>query len=444
MNYEETLAYLTNLTKFGINLGLERITELLRRLGNPHLAGESPAFVHIGGTNGKGSTAVMVARVLQAAGHRVGLFTSPHLHCYTERTRINGQPIPKEAVTELVGQMKPALEAMVAEGFEHPTEFEVWTALSLLYFYREQVDLAVLEVGLGGAIDSTNVVTPVVAAITNVSLDHLDYLGNTVAEIARVKAGIIKSGVPVVTASDDPVVLAELATVADRLQAPLIRVVPEVGGADPVTVSWTVANSSGLIDVQGRTGNYGWLQPPLAGAHQQVNLATAVAVLEVIREQGFPWETDQLKKGLVATVWPARQEWLGNVLLDGAHNVAGALSLAKTLREQYAGWRKVLVLGMLGDKEREAVVRILAPLAEHVIVTRPNSPRAGNWTALAAIVAAAGLAVTEIEDIGEAVATACSLADHWQAQTEKVMVVVTGSLYMVADARKWLLARETL
>ncbi|RYD01780.1 hypothetical protein N752_28400 [Desulforamulus aquiferis] len=198
MIYEQSIDYLKGLTKFGINLGLGRIEELLRRLGNPH---RRLKIVHIGGTNGKGSTTAMVASILGAAGYKVGRFTSPHLHSYTERFVINGVAIPEIKLVELISYIKPFLEEMVSDGYEHPTEFEVSTALALVYFEREATDYVVLEVGMGGAIDSTNIVTPLVSVITNVSLDHVDYLGGTVEEIARVKAGIIKQNTPVITAA---------------------------------------------------------------------------------------------------------------------------------------------------------------------------------------------------------------------------------------------------
>jgi len=192
------LDYLANLTKFGVNFGLSRIEELLSRLGNPH---QFLKVAHIGGTNGKGSTTAMLANILQSAGYKVGTFTSPHLHSYCERFRINGEEIGGSRIAGLIADLLPHLEAMVSEGFEHPTEFEVSTALAFQYFYQENVDFLVLEVGMGGAVDSTNVIAPVLAVITNVSIDHTDYLGKSVREIAEVKSGIIKPGVPTVTAA---------------------------------------------------------------------------------------------------------------------------------------------------------------------------------------------------------------------------------------------------
>lgn len=218
------MEYVKGLTKFGINLGLGRIEELLKRLNNPHL---NLKIIHVGGTNGKGSTTAMLAAILQEAGYRVGTFTSPHLHSYTERFRINGVNIPEESIAALISEIRPHLEAMVVEGFEHPTEFEVATAVAFLYFNREKVDYLVLEVGLGGAIDSTNVVMPMVSVITNVAMDHMNYLGNTIREIARIKAGIIKPGIPVVTAAEGEG-LEIIKEVSLENNSPLIRVGQDV------------------------------------------------------------------------------------------------------------------------------------------------------------------------------------------------------------------------
>ncbi|MFZ5592371.1 MAG: bifunctional folylpolyglutamate synthase/dihydrofolate synthase, partial [Bacillota bacterium] len=277
MDYQQALAFLQNLTKFGINFGLGRITHLLGLLGNPQ---ESLKIVHIGGTNGKGSTSTMVAAVLQEAGYKTGVFTSPHLHDYTERYCINGRPASREDIAALLTEMRPYLEKMVGEGLEHPTEFEVCTALAFLYFYRQQVDYLVLEVGLGGAIDSTNVASPLVAVITNVAMDHMDYLGNTIREIATVKAGIIKPNTPVVTAAAGEA-LEVIQDFCQQKEAPLYVV-----GKD---ISWQEKSFSfakQVIDVQGRLGTYRELELPLAGRHQQVNAATAIAVLEVLMEKG--------------------------------------------------------------------------------------------------------------------------------------------------------------
>jgi len=431
MNFHEAMEYLANLTKFGFNFGLGRIQELLRRLGDPHL---SLRVIHIGGTNGKGSTAVMVAGILREAGCRAGVFTSPHLHAYTERYRIGGAEISGVKVAGLITELRPHLEAMVAEGFEHPTEFEVSTALAFLYFYREKVDYLVLEVGLGGAIDSTNVITPLVAVITNVAMDHMDYLGNTIREIAAVKAGIVKRGVPLVTAADNRAALAVLEAACRDLGAPLILV-----GRDVTVEPGESAPAAHRFAIQGRLGRYPDLRLPLAGLHQLVNAATAVAAVEVLAEAGAAVPLKAVRGGLAATRWPARLETVRErplVIIDGAHNYDGAKCLARAIRDSHPGRRLVLVLGMLGDKERSKVVAELAPLAQAVVVTRPNSPRAGEWQAMAEEARRYAPSVAVLEDIGAAVEQALRLAGPQD------LVVITGSLYMVAEARELLLGRS--
>src|SRR5665648_912517 len=276
-DYQESLDYLVNLTTFGMNFGLGRIQELLKRLGNPE---KSLRVVHVGGTNGKGSTAVMIARILQEAGYKIGFFSSPHMHDWRERMVINGQMIPKGKVIQAISRVRPYLEAMVAEGFEHPTEFEVSTALAFLYFAEEKVDFALIEVGLGGAIDSTNVVSPLISVITNIAMDHMDYLGNDLISIAKVKAGIIKPHSVVVTASDDTNVIDVFREQAMAVNVPLWLV-----GED---VRWESTRTGELeqeFNLIGLNATYSKLRLPLIGFHQLRNAATAVTVCELLQTQ---------------------------------------------------------------------------------------------------------------------------------------------------------------
>lgn len=408
-----------------MNFGLERITELLRRLGDPH---RRIKVIHVGGTNGKGSTTAMLAAVLQSAGYRVGTFTSPHLHSYTERYRINGVEIDPRQVANLITRLRSHLEAMVREGFEHPTEFEVSTALAFCYFTEEAVDYLVLEVGLGGAIDSTNVVNPLVSVVTNVAMDHMDYLGNTLPDIARVKAGIIKTGVPVVTASDTPEVLAVILETCREKGCRLLQV-----GRD-VTCTYGEHSLRGqYFSYHGLKVNYPNLWIPLIGQHQVVNAATAIAALEILADQGVHIAENELRDGLSNTVWPARLELIGNkppVLIDGAHNYDGARSLRQALDAYFPDRDIIMVLGMLGDKERARVVAELVPRARSVIITRPNSPRAGDWMQMAHQARRFVSDVDALESIPDAV-----LAGIKQAR-EGDLVCITGSLYMVAEARE--------
>lgn len=367
-DYQESLDYLVNLTTFGINFGLGRIQELLKRLGNPE---KSLRVVHVGGTNGKGSTAVMIARILQEAGYKVGFFSSPHMHDWRERMVINGQMIPKGKVIQAISSVRPYLEAMVAEGFEHPTEFEVSTALAFLYFAEEKVDFAVIEVGLGGAIDSTNVVSPLISVITNIAMDHTDYLGNDLISIAKVKAGIIKPNSLVVTASVDPDVIDVFREQAKALDVPLWLV-----GED---VHWQSTWSGELeqeFELEGLNATYSKLRLHLMGLHQLRNAATAVTVCELLQTKyGAHIPEEAIYAGLREVKWPGRLEMLSlkpKILLDGAHNLDGAQALAQAI-PLYTRDRLILCLGMLADKEREKVVKLLVPLADEVIITRPDS-----------------------------------------------------------------------
>ena len=426
--YQEGLQYLVELTTFGINFGLGRIQELLKRLGNPE---KSLRVIHVGGTNGKGSTTIMMAHILRAAGHKVGVYTSPHLHDYRERMTINGQMIPKEKVLRQIMRVRPHLENMVAEGFEHPTEFEVSTAMAFLYFSEENLDFALIEVGLGGAIDSTNVVSPLISVLTNVAMDHMDYLGSDVVSIAQVKAGIIKPQSIVVTASENPDVINVLREKAASLSVPLKLV-----GEDVHFESKWSNELEQEFDLVGLNATYPKLHLRLVGFHQLRNAATAVTVCELLQsEYGVNIPQEAIYTGLREAEWPGRLELFSlkpKVLLDGAHNVDGAKALEQAM-PLYTRDRLILCLGMLADKERENVVRMLVPMADEIIITRPNSPRAGDWQALGELAKQYGRPVTCIENPKEAVLFALTRVG------EKDMLCVTGSIYMLADARQALI-----
>ena len=445
LSYEKAIEYLQNLTTFGINLGLGRITELLHRLGDPH---RQIKVVHVGGTNGKGSVCAMLVNVLQQAGYRTGSFTSPHLHSYTERFQINGQPIGERALALLISRLRPHLAAMEAEGFEHPTEFEVSTALAFCYFVSAKVDLVVLEVGLGGAIDSTNVVTPLVSVITNVAMDHIDYLGHTVEEIAQVKTGIIKPGIPTVSGIGyrdntdtqchegvpDEGALAVLEEVCRQKESSLVLV-----GRDINVVYGNYSIKGQYFDYQGLKWQMKDLCLSLLGRHQVVNAALALATLEILGVQGYPVLEEALRYGLKHVIWPARLELLGDspqFLLDGAHNYAGACSLSRALTDYFPEQKKVFVLGMLGDKERLKVIAQLAPLAHEIIITKPNHPRAGDWRQLAVMAKRYVDQVAVIENLPLALESSVTKAGLG------CLVCITGSLYMVAEAREWVLKRQ--
>ncbi|HHX50000.1 MAG TPA: bifunctional folylpolyglutamate synthase/dihydrofolate synthase, partial [Clostridia bacterium] len=382
------------------------------------------------------STCAMVSSMLQLAGYRVGMFISPHLHSYTERMRIDGKDIPRETIARLLTRMRPLLEKMVQEGYEHPTEFEVNTALALQYFFEEKVDFAILEVGLGGAIDSTNVVNPLVAVITNVGMDHMEYLGNTLEEITRIKGGIIKPGSLVVTASSLPWVLQVLEDISRQQKARLIKVGEEIR---PTLLTSSLQGIT--FDVQGPGWHYNKLAVPLIGEHQVQNGATAVTVIECLKEQGYSIPEEAVRQGLGQVVWPARLEVLAEnpiVLVDIAHNVDGAVTLRQSLEKIFHYRRLILVVGMLADKERKKFMDILAPLANILIITKPNSPRAEGWEELATMAGNHVARIEVYENSQEAVRRGLELAQ------KEDLLCITGSLYLVADAREMLLKNNNV
>ncbi|RNC29952.1 MAG: Folylpolyglutamate synthase [Candidatus Dichloromethanomonas elyunquensis] len=428
----EAMDFIKNLTKFGINLGLHRIRSLLQRLGNPH---QGLKIVHIGGTNGKGSTTAILQSVLKQAGYRAGMFISPHLHDYRERIRINDELISCQDITRGIAKMRPILEEMAAEGIEHPTEFEVSTALALWYFAEKQPDFVLLEVGLGGEIDSTNVVTPVISVLTSISMDHMDYLGESLPEITEVKAGIIKEGVPVITSVDNPESLQIIQHHTEKKKSALIQVGNEV--------RWEKdEGKQNSFHYHGLKYHYFGLRLSLYGDHQFINASAALAVCEMLAELfKINIEEKAVRQGLITVQWPGRLEMISQrpkILLDGAHNVDGMKTLVRALQE-YAGGpfqrkRLLLCIGILRDKEVGKIIQLIAPLADEIIITKPDSPRAGDWKAIA------GLAekyldsskIHVIEDPAQAVKEGIRMME-----TDDLLCV-TGSLYMISEVRKYL------
>ncbi len=424
MNYPDALSYVHSLYRFGSRLGLERIRTLLEMAGNPH---QDMKFVHVAGTNGKGSTVAMIASILRSAGLRVGCFISPYLERFTERIVVSGREIPEEAVADLVSRLRPLAERMGREG-EHPTEFEFVTAMGFLYFKEQQVDVVCLEVGLGGRFDATNAIErPLVSVITSVGFDHTDRLGDTLEQIAFEKAGIIKPGCPVVSAPQPQAALAVLREVAAKRGSPLTLV-----GED---VRWTIVSHSwkGLvIDVAIDGRRYEDLYVRLPGAHQAVNATAAVAALEVLRERGLTVGPEHIRRGLREVKWPGRLEVLSRqpyIVLDGAHNQDGARALAAALRELFPGRRVTLVLGLLRDRPALRFLRYVQPVVDELIVTKPLSPRALDPEVLAVHAGGLGLSVQVVPDLRKALLRARSLCEP------SGVLCVSGSLYLVGPAR---------
>lgn len=427
MDYQQALQKMAELARFGINPGLSRISELMRRLGHPQQ--RIGHYIHIGGTNGKGSVAAMLNSISIAAGRRTALFTSPHLHSHTERYQINGQPIAEADFAAVAEPVFAALDAMLADGWESPTEFEVATAIALSYFAREQAELAIVEVGMGGSIDSTNVIDAELSIITNIAFDHMDYLGQTLEEIAQVKAGIIKPGATVLSGASGAA-LAVIAAEAERQGARLLAL-----NRDIYYQTVLLSDSGAFLRVGLLQSTYPKLFLPLLGAYQIPNCALAVAAAELA---GFK-ERD-IVSGLLRVQWPGRLEVLSRdplLVVDGAHNAAGMAALAESLHLYWPGRRILCLLGMLADKQREQALEPLLPLLKQAIITPPPySSRVGDWQKLADICAAGGVPAQLIEDNQAAGEQALSLL----RQGEFDMLLVCGSLYLLGPLRRQLLS----
>lgn len=405
--YAETLQRLESLGRLGVRLGLDATLEVLARLSTPQ---RRFAAVHLAGTNGKGSTAAMLAACLQAAGIRTGLYTSPHLSRFTERIRVDGEEIGREQVADLADEV---LGQGVPLSF-----FEAVTAMAFLCFARQGVELAVVETGLGGRLDATNVLTPLVCALTCIDLDHTDLLGSLPAQVAAEKAGIIKPGVPVASAAARPEVERVIAARAAELGAPL---------------SWherdfRLEQRGPELVYTGPEWQVEGLQPGLAGPFQRENAALCLAVLEHLRQRGFAVEPEAVRRGLAAVRWPGRMEWVGDdLLLDGAHNPAGARALAAALPRDR---QFTVVLGLIGAREASELVAPLLPHVGRLVLTRPQSPRALAPERLAASVEGLGCRAEVAPDLASALSLARGFEDP---------VLVTGSLYLVGEARQLLL-----
>lgn len=429
MNYVESLEYLDSLGKFGIQLGMERIEGLLRELGNPE---QKIKTVHVTGTNGKGSVSSMITNIILAAGLKVGKFTSPHLVKYNERIELNGKDISDEDFAMTITAVKVAADSIVRKGVcEQPTQFEILTAAAFLYFHLQKVDYAVIEVGLGGLWDSTNIITPVVSVITNVSLDHTDRCGSTVARIAMQKAGIIKEKVPVVTAAEGEEVLGPIVTMAMFKEAPVYLYGKAFYGTE-------VTSSMDGQKFTLHAGDYyhSDYEIKLPGEHQIKNTSVAIVAAKLVSKQDARINEIALHMGVANTLWPGRLERIAqkpDLILDGAHNPDGALALRKALDKYYPGKKVHFVFGMMGDKDMSGVIKTLIKADDVVLTVRADSGvRAAEADALANLVGANAVAESDLQT---AYHKAMSLAG------EDGVVCVCGSLYLVGEF-KAMLQRE--
>lgn len=411
---------------------LRRVTGFLEMLGNPHLA--TPA-VHIAGTKGKGSTAAMTDAIIYASGYRTGFYSSPHLHTFRERIRLDGDPAAEERFAELVESMAP-VEARLEQETDlgAVTLFEFMTAMAFQCFANEKVDLQTIEVGLGGRLDATNVVHPEVCAITSISLDHMAILGDTLQEIAGDKAGIVKREIPVVVGPQRPEALGVVLRAAAEKEAPVIRV-----GND---LSWELreADSTGQSAViHGRVNDYD-VKIPLLGSYQLENAATAVGIAEVLKDKGWQISAESIQEGLSRVSWPCRLEVLARqplIVCDGAHNVYSMETMLKSLRQYFEYNRLLVVAGFSRDKSVGGMVEALRPVADMAIATRSRHPRSMAPNAVADL-----LRQTGVKCLGQSgtVAQALQLAREEAAPDD--LILATGSLFVAAEAREEALGIE--
>ena len=424
MTYEQALAYFESLGKFGIQLGLARIEALLERLGHPERRFRS---VHVTGTNGKGSTTAMIAAILNEAGIRTGMYTSPHLIDYPERLQLCGANISRQAFAEVIDRTKAAADAMIDEGLENPTEFEVLTAAAFLWFAREQAEIVVVEVGLGGLLDSTNVILPELAVITNVTLEHTDRCGDTVEEIAHHKAGIIKPGVPVVTGAAGAA-LAVIEAAAKRNGAAC-----EVLGREFMVTGSRLDRQRQNFELRvGQTPAEAY-SIRLLGRHQTANAALAVRACQLLAQRDERLTPAVIRDGLAKAVWPGRFEIFSRaplLILDGAHNPDGIRTLRQTLDEVFPDRAIVFLFGVLADKNHAEMARTLFRRCDRVVVVRPHSDRAAAVEDIAREIIDAVAAVKTGATIGEGL----ELAKEWAGPGG--IVCAAGSLYMIGEVRR--------
>ena len=417
MTYEQALSYIHNVCWMGSKPGLERTFSLLEKLGNPH---EKLKFIHIGGTNGKGSTAAMLSTILEKAGYRVGLYTSPFIMRFNERMQVNHEQIGDEELAALTEEIRPFADAME----DKPTEFELITALAMLYFKRKNCDIVVLEVGMGGELDSTNVIpAPEVAILTAMGMDHVRELGPTMADVARAKAGIIKSGCSVVSYGGNADADAVFAEVCNEKNVTLRT--PDFSTITP-----------GEFNLDGQFFSYqDWqnVSIPLVGRYQMNNAAVVLETVALLREKGWNLSDETVREGLRVTRWPARFEILQRdpvFIVDGGHNPHGIRATADSLQRLFPGRKFSFVTGVMADKDVEEILGLITPLAARFFTVKPGNPRAMDAEVLADRIRALGVEAIPCENVADGVKRAI------EAEGKDGVACALGSLYMSGEVRE--------
>ena len=420
MTYEETLNYIHSICWKWTKPGLERTQALLEKVGNPE---KSLKFIHIGGTNGKGSTAAMLSSIMEEAGYKVGLYTSPYINRFNERMQINHQQIPDDELVTITEMVRPYADAMQ----DPPTEFELITVIAMLYFARNNCDIVVLEVGMGGLLDSTNVIdAPEVAVLTAMGMDHINELGPTMADVARAKAGIIKAGCSVVSYGGNEEADPVFAETCSRLGVSLRT--PDFSAIVP-----------GTFNLDGQFfSSKEWkdLSIPLVGSYQMKNASTVLEAVEALRERGWNIAEEHVRRGMANTKWPARFEVLRRdpvFIVDGGHNPHGIQGTAESLKRLFPGKKFTFVTGVMADKDVESILGLVVPLAARFYTVCPENPRAMKAPVLAERIRAMGVEAEPCGSIAEGVAKAI------EAESPDGVAVALGSLYMSGDIRACLL-----
>lgn len=433
MDFDQAVAYLDGLNKFPSQFGLERISALARAFGSPHLA---LRVIHVGGTNGKGSTCTFTASILQEAGYRVGLYLSPYVYDLRERIQVNGRMIPKQEFADIVSEIQPIAEDLEAAGLGQINEFEVKTMAAYLYFAREKVDFAVLEVGIGGRFDATNIVEPLVAVITNVSLDHMERLGNTVEKIAFEKAGIVKQGTVLVTAAEDEAAWRVILRRVHEEGAEVWRVMragSESSDSPSADLQLRYLSKGDHFSLRGGEIHIMGLRPGLAGQFQHANAATAVAAVSALARYEVRIPEQAIKAGVANAYIPGRLEILMDspkLVVDGAHNPAAARVLAAAVRDNFKFKRLVLVVGMLSTHSARDFLAEIVPGASKVIATQSQWYLANSAESIADQAREFCVDVEVVATVPEAIQYALEIADPDD------LVLVTGSFYTVGEVNQ--------
>ncbi len=427
MNYNEVVNFIETSMKFGCRPGLERTAKLLDFLGNPH---KKLKLIHVAGTNGKGSTTAMIANVLSNAGYSTGMYISPHLYRNTERMTIDGSEITEEDFVKYALEVMDMVKLMREKGLEEPTQFEMYTAMALLYFERKKVDFAIIEVGLGGRFDATNVIDPTLAVITSISYDHMDILGDTIEKIAYEKAGIIKEASTVILY---PQLFSEVTHLMEEISREKRANLVKADANSIVLKDYSMGGQ--IIDFKYRDYDIRDIKLPLIGDHQLSNAAVALTAIAELNSMGHTIGAEAVRKGIETVKWPCRLSIVTTeplILIDGAHNEDGINSLQGALSKYFSSRKIIFVIGMLKDKDYGYAIRKLMPLAHHTVATEPESERALTADAMAEAVKPYCANVSAEPDIAKAIEKAKELYD------KDSMICICGSLYLAGSAYEYL------